>query len=155
MTMADTETQKRAWPESLWAAVTPPGQERQPLTSDIETDYAVIGAGFTGLSTALHLAHDGCQVTVIEAVSPGWGASGRNNGQVIPTLTRPEPDDILARHGEAGERFVTVIRDCADYLFSLVRGHDLKAEAEQNGWIQPVHTPGRMAIAEKRVAQWS
>lgn len=153
--MTDTETQPRAWPDSLWAAVTPPGPQNAALKGDIDTDFAVVGAGFTGLSTALHLALDGCEVTVIEAVSPGWGASGRNNGQVIPTLTRPEPDDIEARHGEAGERFVAVIRDCADYLFSLVREHDLKAEAEQNGWIQPVHSPGRMKIAERRVEQWS
>ena len=153
--MADSDTKTRAWPDSLWAAVTPPGPELAPLTKDIETDYAVVGAGFTGLSTALHLAVECCDVTVIEAVSPGWGASGRNNGQVIPTLTRPEPDDIEARHGAAGERFVGVIRDSADYLFSLVRAHDLQAEAEQNGWIQPVHSPGRMKIAERRVEQWS
>ena len=153
--MADEDTTTRAWPDSLWAAATPAGPALDRLRGSIETDALVIGAGFTGLSTALHLREMGIETTVIEAVSPGWGASGRNNGQVIPTLTRPEPDDLEARHGAAGERFVTVLRDCAATLFDVVRKYDLNAEAEQNGWIQPVHTPGRMKIAERRVEQWS
>jgi glycine/D-amino acid oxidase-like deaminating enzyme len=92
---------------------------------------------------------------VIEAAEPGWGASGRNNGQVIPTLSRPDPDDIVARHGEAGERLVALIRDSASILFDLVRRYDIAAEAEQSGWVQPVHSPGRIRIAERRVKQWS
>lgn len=145
----------QAWPPSLWAAVTEPGPVYSPLPGDLDTDAIVIGAGFTGLSTALHLAQAGVAVTVLEAVAPGWGASGRNNGQVIPTLTRPDPDNIVRKHGEVGERFVGVLRDSADYLFDLVRREGLAAEAEQAGWVQPVHTPGRMKIAERRVAQWS
>jgi glycine/D-amino acid oxidase-like deaminating enzyme len=113
-----------------------------------------VGAGFTGLSTALHIARSGIDVAVVEAAEPGWGASGRNNGQVIPTLTRPEPDDIVRRHGEAGERLVRLIRDCAQILFDTAREEGIDAEAEQNGWVQPVHSPGRMKIAERRVAQW-
>jgi glycine/D-amino acid oxidase-like deaminating enzyme len=142
-------------PTSIWNAVSPPGPALTALSDDVDVDVVVIGAGFTGLSTALHLAEDGVDVLVLEAVEPGWGASGRNNGQVIPTLTRPDPDNIIAAHGAAGERFVNVLRDSADYLFDVVRRHELKAEAEQTGWIQPVHTPGRMKIAEQRVQQWS
>ena len=99
-TEVSTEPNHPAWPDSLWAAVTPAGRTYEALTGDITTDAVVIGAGFTGLSTALHLAKAGVDVCVLEAVGPGWGASGRNNGQVIPTLTRPEPDDIIARHQE-------------------------------------------------------
>lgn len=144
-----------AWPPSLWAAVTPPGPELPALEGAHATDAVVIGAGFTGLSTALHLRRAGIAVTVLEAMEPGWGASGRNNGQVIPTLSRPDPDDIVARHGATGERFVGLLRDSASILFDLVRDERIEAEAEQTGWIQPVHSPGRMRIAERRVAQWS
>lgn len=142
-------------PPSLWAAVTPQLDGLRPLDGSITADAVVIGAGFTGLSTALHLRERGVGVVVLEAVEPGWGASGRNNGQVIPTLTRPEPADIISRHGAAGERLVHMIRDSAGELFDLVRRYRLAAEAEQSGWIQPVHTPGRMKMAERRVAQWS
>lgn len=143
------------WPPSLWAAVTPPGPALSRLEGEATADVVVIGAGFTGLSTALHLRRAGIDVAVVEAAEPGWGASGRNNGQVIPTLTRPEPDDIIARHGAAGERLVALIRDCAQILFDVVAEEGIAAEAEQTGWVQPVHSPGRLKIAERRVAQWA
>jgi glycine/D-amino acid oxidase-like deaminating enzyme len=142
------------WPPSLWAHVSPPGPELPELDGPQETEVAVIGAGFTGLSTAIHLREMGVPVTVVEAAEPGWGASGRNNGQVIPTLSRHDPAALIARHGAAGERFVHVLRDSASTLFDLVRRHGIEAEAEQAGWIQPVHSPGRMKIAERRVKDW-
>ena len=114
----------------------------------------VIGAGFTGLSAALHLAEAGADVLLLEAMAPGWGASGRNNGQVIPALTRIDPDALEARFGAAGERFVLALRDSAGLLFDLVRRHAIAAEAEQTGWVQPVHTPGRLRLSERRVRQW-
>lgn len=149
------ERMDRAWPPSLWAAVTPSGEDYPALAGTATGDVVAIGGGFTGLSTALHLAEDGKNVVLLEAAAPGWGASGRNNGQVIPTLTRPNPDDIVAKHRAAGERFVALLRDSASVLFDLVRRLDIPAEAEQTGWIQPVHSPGRMKIAETRFSQWS
>ena len=143
------------WPGSLWAAATPPGPDLPELTGSQQTDVIVIGAGFTGLSTALHLREAGVDVAVIEAAEPGWGASGRNNGQVIPTLSRPDPEDIIARHGAAGERFVALLRDSASTLFDVARRYRIEAEQEQTGWVQPVHSPGRIRIAERRVRQWS
>ncbi|MFC2998731.1 NAD(P)/FAD-dependent oxidoreductase [Falsiroseomonas tokyonensis] len=143
------------WPPSLWAKVSPPGPELPSLQGAVTTEAVVVGAGFTGLSTALHLREAGIETVVVEAAEPGWGASGRNNGQVIPTLSRHDPAAIIARHGEAGLRFVHVLRDSAAILFDLVRRHGIAAEAEQTGWLQPVHTPGRMKIAERRVKDWS
>jgi glycine/D-amino acid oxidase-like deaminating enzyme len=143
------------WPTSLWAAVTPAGPELPELTGTAEADVIVVGGGFTGLSTALHLREAGVDVAIVEAMEPGWGASGRNNGQVIPTLSRPDPEDIVARHGAAGERFVGLLRDCASTLFEVARRYQIQAEQEQAGWVQPVHSPGRIRIAERRVRQWS
>jgi glycine/D-amino acid oxidase-like deaminating enzyme len=143
------------WPASLWAAVTPPGPDLSELVGTAEADVVVIGGGFTGLSTALHLREAGVDVAIVEAMEPGWGASGRNNGQVIPTLSRPDPDDVVAKHGAAGERFVTLLRDSASFLFDVARRYQIQAEQEQAGWVQPVHSPGRIKIAERRVRQWS
>ena len=143
-------------PASLWAATAQPAPALPRLEGSLDADVAVIGAGFSGLSTALHLRERGADVAVLEAVDVGFGASGRNNGQVIPTLTRPDPDDMVARLGtEAGERFVALVRDSAARLFDLVRRHEIACEAEQTGWIQPAHSPGRLRLSEKRHRQWS
>src|SRR3569833_4242550 len=101
------------WPPSLWAAQTPPGPDLPALEGSARADVVVIGGGFTGLSTALHLREAGIDVAIVEAMEPGWGASGRNNGQVIPPLSRPDPEAIIARHGAVGERFVGILRDGA------------------------------------------
>ena len=143
------------WPPSLWAAIAPAGPALPMLEGDQSADVVIIGAGFTGLSTAINLREAGVAATVIEAAEPGWGASGRNNGQVIPTLAGHDPSAMVKRHGEAGERFNAVLRDSAAYLFDLVRKYDIPAEAEQAGWVQPVHSPGRFKLAEKRVREWS
>src|SRR5229473_6962702 len=152
-TMMDTANVR--WPDSLWAAATPPGPDLPELVGTAEADVIVIGGGFTGLSTTLHLREAGVDVAIVEAMEPGWGASGRNNGQVIPTLSRHDPEDIIARHGAAGERFVGLLRDSASVLFDLARRYQIQAEQEQTGWVQPVHSPGRIKIAERRVKQWS
>jgi glycine/D-amino acid oxidase-like deaminating enzyme len=144
-----------SWPNSLWAAMTPQGPDLPELTGSEKADVVVIGGGFTGLSTALHLREAGVDVAIVEAMEPGWGASGRNNGQVIPTLSRPDPEDIVARHGAAGERFVYLLRDSASKLFDMAERYGIAAEQEQTGWMQPVHSPGRIKIAERRVRQWS
>src|SRR3954452_6672987 len=142
------------WSDSLWAAVTPAGPELPKLLGAAEADVIVIGAGFTGLSAALHLREARVDVAIVEAMPPGWGASGRNNGQVIPTLSRPDPEDIIAKHGAVGERFVALLRDSASALFDVARRYQIPAEQEQAGWVQPVHSHGRIKIAERRVRQW-
>src|SRR5258707_5208652 len=101
------------WPDSLWTAMTPPGPELPKLAGAAEADVVVIGGGFTGLSTALHLREAGVDVTIIEAMETGWGASGRNNGQVIPALSRPDPDDIVTKYGAAGGTVFVPCRDSA------------------------------------------
>src|SRR5258706_15176026 len=149
------DTANVGWPCSLWVPVTPPGPDLPRLIGTAAADVVVIGGGFTGLSAALHLREAGVDVAIVEAMEPGWGASGRNNGQVIPTLSRHDPEDIIARHGAAGERFVCLLRDSASVLFDLARRYQIQAELEQTGWVQPVHSPGRIKIAERRVRQWS
>ena len=71
-----------AYPDSWYAATAEPGPERAPLDGDIKVDVAIVGGGYTGLSTALHAAAKGLSVAVVEAHRVGFGASGRNGGQV-------------------------------------------------------------------------
>ena len=142
-------------PKSIWAATAPKPIDAPALEGDLDVDVVVVGGGITGLSTALHL-RPGASVAVLEANELGFGASGRNNGLAIPTLTRPDPDDLVREFGpDTGERAVALVRDSAALVFDLIRRHDMELAGEQTGWIQPVHTPGRMKIAERRVRQWS
>ena len=140
---------------SLWADVSPPREAAAQLQARTETDIAVIGGGFSGLSTALHLARSGHQVMLLEAMEVGFGGSGRNNGQVIPTMTAAEPDAIEDRFGEAGERFVGLIKDSASYLFDTAREENIDCEAEQTGWFQPAHRESRLPLSRKRVEAWA
>lgn len=142
------------WPPSLWAAATPARATAPSLQDDTEADVVVIGGGLSGLSVALHLARRGKRTVLIEGHEVGWGASGRNNGQVIPTMSAVEPDAIVKRFGAAGERFVHLVAQSADALFRLVEDEGIDCEAEQRGWFQPAHSPGRLRLSEKRVKAW-
>lgn len=142
------------FPPSLWAETAPPRTPAPALTGAEETDVAIIGGGFTGLSAAIEAARRGADVRLLEGKAIGWGASGRNNGQVIPILTAAEPAVWEQRYGAAGTRMVQLIGDSASILFDLVREFDMPAEAEQTGWFQPAHSPGRVALSRARVEAW-
>ncbi|NBX21013.1 MAG: FAD-binding oxidoreductase [Betaproteobacteria bacterium] len=83
---------------SYYAASGLPQPERAPLRGSVEADVVIIGAGYTGLSSALHLAEAGFKVVVLEAAKVGWGASGRNGGQLVHSYSR-DMDVIEARYG--------------------------------------------------------
>lgn len=83
---------------SYYAASGLPQPARPPLQGEVVADVVVIGAGYTGLSSALHLAEAGFKVVVLEAAQVGWGASGRNGGQLVHSYSR-DMDVIEARYG--------------------------------------------------------
>jgi len=76
------------YPQSYYAASANPTPERPALQGEVETDVCVIGAGYTGLSSALFLLEHGFKVTVLEAAKVGFGASGRNGGQIVNSYSR-------------------------------------------------------------------
>ena len=154
--MTDPNLDLSRLPPSLWAATAAAAPATAALPAgEHQTDLLVVGAGVTGLSAALHAAQRGARVMVLEASDIGWGASGRNNGQVIPTLTRADPDVLVAAFGqEHGEALVALLRDSADMLFGLVRQHGIDCEAVQNGWVQPAHRTSRLALSRSRCEQW-
>ncbi|SHE64402.1 gamma-glutamylputrescine oxidase [Microbulbifer donghaiensis] len=79
-------------PDSYYAASANPAPVYPQLEGTVEADVCVIGAGYTGLSSALHLAERGYKVVVLEAERVGWGASGRNGGHVGVGQRRGQED---------------------------------------------------------------
>lgn len=75
-------TTLQGYPASWYAATALAGPALPALRETLRADVVIIGAGFTGLSAALHLAQRGVKVVVLEAQRVGWGASGRNGGQI-------------------------------------------------------------------------
>ena len=142
-----------ALPRSLWGETAPPPMPLEPLGGSVRTQVAVVGAGYTGLSCALHLRERSVECIVLEAREPGWGASGRNNGQVIPGL-KLDPDDVLCLHGDRGERMVRASGDAPALVFDLVRRYGIDCEAVNKGWIQPAHSTRALRAAERRFEQW-
>src|SRR5215475_2090946 len=85
---------------SLWAATAAPARVFPALSGELQADVAIIGAGYTGLSAAYHIAKSGLTPVVLEANHVGWGASGRNGG-VVSAKFRLSFRDIDAAHGRA------------------------------------------------------
>ncbi|KLU26244.1 FAD-dependent oxidoreductase [Caballeronia mineralivorans PML1(12)] len=144
----------RPLPPSLWAATAEPAVDTPPLDASVKTDVLIVGAGYTGLSSALHLAAHGVKVCVIDANEPGWGASGRNGGQVIPGL-KYDPDELIRRYGPRdGETLAQIAGNAADTVFDLIERHHIQCDATRNGWIQPTHSNKLLGTLHARARQW-
>ena len=87
------------------------------LEGDLEADICVVGGGFSGLSTAIFMADRGAKVVLLEANRIGWGASGRNGGQINGGL--PGAERFMTQFGPEGRRIVSEL---------WYRGHDIIEE---------------------------
>ena len=88
---------------SYYAATANPAPRHPALAGEVAADVVVVGGGFTGLSAALSAAEAGYSVVLLEAKRIGWGASGRNGGQMIPGM-RWSASDLLSEFGETRAR---------------------------------------------------
>ena len=143
-----------AGPPSVYVSSAPPPPATQKLEGQRHVAVAVIGAGFTGLSTALHLAESGIEVAVLEANDIGWGASGRAFGQVVPYL-KPGQDAILRHYGtERGDRIIDAVAAGPDLVFELIGRHKIECWAMRSGLIFAAHSPGGRRDLERRTQFW-
>ena len=139
--------QKREHANSYYAATVNEATDYPPLEGAEEADVCVVGAGFTGISTALTLAERGYSVAVVEANRVGWGASGRNGGQLINGINGLER--VRKKHGEG----------IADLLWELNwRGHDIIHERVEKygidcdlkgGFVEAAVKPRQLAYIEE------
>ncbi len=144
----------RAGPPAVYVNSAPPPPVSRQLEGQQNVAVAVIGAGFTGLSTALHLAESGIDVAVLEANEIGWGASGRAFGQVVPYL-KPGQDAILHHYGpERGPKIVDGVAAGPDLVFELIGRHKIDCWAIRSGLIFAAHSARGRRDLERRTQFW-
>jgi glycine/D-amino acid oxidase-like deaminating enzyme len=139
---------------NLYTETAEPGQPTPPLDGDRRAAVVVIGGGFTGLSAALHLALRGIEVVLLEAEEPGFGASGRNGGQVNPGL-KPDPDEVLKAHGaDLGVRMLAFAGTAPDIVFDLITRHRISCDARRCGTLRAAAHPRHVAAVRTTTEQY-
>lgn len=138
---------------SLWGSTAIPNPVREQLRDALQADVLVIGGGYTGLSSALHLAEKGASVVLLEAKSIGFGGSGRNAGLVNAGVWQ-NPDHVRSQLGdEAGERFNLALRDSPALVSSLVDRYDMACDLHPGGTVNIAHNAAAMTHLENRCRQ--
>jgi glycine/D-amino acid oxidase-like deaminating enzyme len=142
-----------ALPPSLYADTAVPAVPTPPLDTDKNVSVAIIGGGFAGLSTALHLAEQRTDTIVLEAQQPGWGASGNNGGQLNPGL-KLDPDTIEANFGaDLGRRMIAFAYNTPVFTLDLIHRLGIACEARQNGTLRAAYHEANAAAVEKTAEQ--
>lgn len=138
---------------SYYAASANPAPLRPQLRGDHEADVCVVGAGFSGLSTALHLAEKGYKVTVVEGARIGWGASGRNGGQIVNGLNA-SLETIGRRYGDDTARFVAgLVLEGGEIIRERVKTYGIQCDLK-HGNVFAALTGKHMRDLEDRWKLW-
>lgn len=119
------------------------------LAADIDVDVLVVGAGLAGASLALHLAEAGVAVAVLEARQPGWGASGRNAGHVLPTL---RDASVFETFPDKGKRFLEAFAEHRTLPFDLQAKHGFDADAVRCGYLNAATSAAAIAKFRRQTA---
>lgn len=140
--------------ECLWEHLTPERPQAPSLLGEHEADVCVVGAGFTGLSAALHLLEAGRSVCVLEAHRTGHGGAGRNVGLVNAGLWIP-PDEIEAGMGqEVGSRLNRMLGAAPSLVFSLIDKYAIDCQARREGTLHMAHNQRGLDDLRSRCEQW-
>ena len=116
------------YPDSYYAATATAWPPHPALKGDVTTDVCVVGAGYTGLSAAIHLAERGYSVTLLEAERVGFGASGRNGGQ-LGTGQRKDQRTLEEKFGkEWAHRLWSLSEDSVATVKGLIADHNIQCD---------------------------
>ena len=140
------------YPPSWYAATATPLPPFPALAGEVRADVVVVGGGYTGLSAALHMAQAGLRVVLLEAHRVGFGASGRNGGQV-GSGQRLEVDDLEPMFGrDTTRRLWDFGNEAKDLVKSLIDTHAIDADwtpGIAHAVNRPRDLPHAFALAEK------
>jgi len=138
---------------SYYAATANASPSRPALRGDVAADVCVIGGGFTGLSTALHLAEKGYRVVILEGSRVSWGASGRNGGQLVNGFNR-DLEGIAKRYGKrAAESVGPLLFEGADIIRERVEKYAIRCDLKQ-GNLFMAFTKRQLRALEARKEVW-
>jgi glycine/D-amino acid oxidase-like deaminating enzyme len=138
----------------LWEASAPAAPPTRPLTDRLSVDVAIIGAGFTGSSAALHLAQAGASTAVLEAVDIGFGGSGRNVGLVNAGMWLRPSAISRALGADYGQRLLQLLGNAPSLVYELVERHGIACQAVRNGTLHcAVGSRGTSEVAA-RAREW-
>ncbi|MDE2788874.1 MAG: FAD-binding oxidoreductase [Paracoccaceae bacterium] len=141
-------------PVSLWAGTAEEKDVSSPFESGGPVDVAIVGGGYTGLSTALHAAEHGLSVHVIEAEHVGYGGSGRSVGFVNAGTWHP-PGYVRKRLGPVfGPRFLERFSEAPATVFDIIERHQIRCSATRTGTLHVAHSPAGLRNLEVRHAEW-
>ena len=138
---------------SLWRASSPDAPILAPLEGRVDVEVVIVGAGFTGLSAALHLAKFGVSVAVVEAQEVGFGGSGRNVGLANAGVWL-EPDQLDKTIGaEAGSVMYNALAAAPDFVYGLIKEYDIQCEPVRNGTLHAGVGKTGLAQLQRRYEQ--
>jgi len=138
---------------SLWADSATDNPVSTSLQESLQADVLVVGGGFSGLSSALHLAEQGVSVVLLEARDVGYGGSGRSAGLVNAGVWKT-PEYVVKQLGrEAGDRFNQALFDSPSLVFDLVQRYQIECNADQTGTVNMAHKASAMNYLEHRCEQ--
>ena len=138
---------------TYYAATANPVPNRPSLQGDIETDICIIGAGYTGLSTGLFLAENGFKVTILEAAKIGFGATGRNGGQIVNSYSR-DIDSIEKQVGVDGAKvFGQMAFEGNRIIRERVAKYNIQCDLK-NGGVYAAFTTKQMGHLEHQRKLW-
>ena len=141
------------YPASYYAATAHAAPDRPALADDLEADVCIVGAGFTGLSAGLELAERGHNVVILEGARVGWGASGRNGGQIVNGLNA-SLETIEGRYGRVVADFVgTVVQEGGRLIRERVARYGIACDLK-DGNIFAAFTDRQMKELESKQALW-
>ncbi|WP_170417301.1 NAD(P)/FAD-dependent oxidoreductase [Ruegeria atlantica] len=131
--------------QNCWWDETISAPDWSSLQGDLTVDVAIVGGGFTGLSAALHLAEAGATVAVLEAVTPGWGASGRNGGFCCLGGSKLSHNALVRKFGaEAAQSYEQAEQDAVQLVADLLEQHGIDADTHSKGETQLAHSARAM-----------
>ena len=139
---------------SLWDASSEENDFISDMDGDLATDLAIVGAGFTGLSTALHAAEKGIGCHVLEAKKIGYGGSGRNAGLVNAGMWLPPAEVELKLGKKRGSELIKQLSEAPEYVFSLIERFQIRCEIRRSGTIHAAHSPSGFEDLERRASTW-